>query len=461
MLRRNLRAECMVWVMLAAAGPLAARGPAGCIRRQDPAEIRRQLEGALRRFFATDRPVDSSMQEILALVKGREDLLAEALKAKTFVAPSGTVARRGIIDAQDRFQDLPPDPSPESRRIGKPTVNAALFHGPVSPGPLSPLVVFVPDVTTTDGFDQVLVRDGTGRGRFVFLVPDEKQDNRWNPTQHERRRHVGPLRDLLLTYSIDPDRVFLVGTGRGGHATWDVGLTYADRWAGLFPCNGGLIHEGGYKASGGVFLENAKSLVIHTVYNTTFDHGIEGCRYAAKKFREWGYRFDAVEEPRFRNMDIPEAMEKFGDASRDAHPREIVKRFNHLDAGEHFWLRALDRVPGEWNPFSRIQIRGKWPDDPEKQREMMWDQVRKECALLKGAIQDNRISVTAEGIGKLRVYFDPAIVDYRAKVTVTINGKMRPPVALEKKADVMLRHVHETGDTSRLYWAFRDFAVNE
>ena len=40
-------------------------------------------------------------------------------------------------------------------------------------------------------------------------------------------------------------------------------------------------------------------------------------------------------------------MEKTRPAARDAHPAEIVKRFNHLDAGEHFWLRALDRVPHE------------------------------------------------------------------------------------------------------------------
>ena len=40
-----------------------------------------------------------------------------------------------------------------------------------------------------------------------------------------------PVRDLLLQYPIDPDRVCFVGSGRGGHAAWDVGLMSAERWA--------------------------------------------------------------------------------------------------------------------------------------------------------------------------------------------------------------------------------------
>jgi hypothetical protein len=59
------------------------------------------------------------------------------------------------------------------------------------------------------------------------------------------------------------------------------------------------------------------------------------------------------------------------------------------------------------------------------------------------------------------VYFDPEIVDYASKVTVTINGKTHGVPALERRADVMLQHVHETGDTSRLYWAFEDYVVNQ
>jgi len=59
----------------------------------------------------------------------------------------------------------------------------------------------------------------------------------------------------------------------------------------------------------------------------------------------------------------------------------------------------------------------------------------------------------------LRVYFDPELVSYGKKVVVTLNGKAQPAVTPEKDAAVMLQHVHETGDTVRIYWASRDFAI--
>src|SRR6185436_13566044 len=183
-----------------------------------------------------------------------------------------------------RFRELAPDER---------TDNDALFFGPGPSADLAPLVVYVPDSTRTAGSEPELEREAA-QGRFVFLVPDADRDNQWKPTLHEHRRHTGPLRDLLLGSAIDPDRVFLVGSGRGGHAAWAVGLLYADRFAGVCPCNGGPICEGSYVLSGGVFLENARSLVVRAVYNTTFDHGLEGCRYAASKFEAWGYRFEGV-----------------------------------------------------------------------------------------------------------------------------------------------------------------------
>jgi hypothetical protein len=234
-----------------------------------------------------------------------------------------------------------------------------------------------------------------------------------------------------------------------------------DRFAALFPCNGGAFHEGGFKASGGVFLENARSLAIATVYNTSFDHGIDSCRLAGRRFGEWGYRFTAVEEPEMRTMEVAEAMRGIGAEVRDAHPREIRKRFNRLADGAHFWLRALDREPDEWEPTDRITLRGAWPDDPAEQLEVVWAEVARRCASLAGTIAGDRVRVEAHGVGRVRVYFDPELVDYGAPLTVTIDGKAQKPFTPKRSAEVMLEHVHATGDTARLYWAFRDFDVED
>jgi len=410
-------------------------------------EARAALEEALRRYFAAEDARDPSLQDVLRAAKGQDALLEEVLRSKSFVPPAPALALHGRIDERYRF-----------RESAEPGENQALLYGPASAGALAPLVVYVPDNTETASSRGELEAEARA-GRFVLLVPDVERDNQWKPTLHEHRRHAGPLRELLLTHPIDPERVLFVGSGRGGHATWAVGLLYADRFAALAPCNGGPMCEGSYALSGGVFLENARSLRIHAVYNTSFDHGLEGCRYAARRFAEWKYAFTGVEEPDMRTMTIAEALTHVGEAARDSHPRTIVKRFNHLDAGEHFWLRALERTPREWDPSAKIELRAPLPKDPLAAREKLWEYVQGQCARLEGKAERERITLTAQGVGKLRVYFDPELVTYGKKLVVTLNGKAQAPVVPAKDAAVLLQHVHETGDTARLYWAFHDYAV--
>jgi hypothetical protein len=429
----------------------AALAQAASPTHHDDAALRRQLESSLRRYFAADDPHGPELREVLLLARGQDALLDQIVASKSFVEPYGVVARHGMIDAHARFVDT--DVMQDA--------TTALLDGPAADatGPLAPLVVYVPDVVVAEKCARELATFAAPFGRFVLLVPDDKLDDRWDPTLAERLRHVGPLRDFLLRYRIDPDRVTMTGTGRGGHATWDVGLLHADRFAALFPCNGTLFHEGGYRTSGGVFLDNAASLAIWTVYNTTFDHGIEGCRYAAKRLLAAGVRFEAREESIFRALGVAEAMVKLEPVRRDPHPREIVKRFNHIEEGDHFWLQALDRVPREWDPAAVIELKS-WPTDPMKQREAIWDHVKGECAFLSGSIRDQRVTLSIRGVGHLRVWFDPALFDYGKRVTLVVNGKPRPPIALESSAAVMLEHVHRTGDTARRYWASCDVAVD-
>jgi hypothetical protein len=91
----------------------------------------------------------------------------------------------------------------------------------------------------------------------------------------------------------------------------------------------------------------------------------------------------------------------------------------------------------------------------------VWAQVRKQCALLKGSIRDNRIEVVAQGIRRVRVYLDQELVDFDRKVTIVVNGRRSRLRAVARKVEVMLQHVHETGDTARLYWDCVDLPVRK
>lgn len=412
---------------------------------QSPAD----LGAAVRAYLAAPDARGPELTALVAAASGREAELEQLLRTKRFVVDRAPVARRGTIEG-GRFVDAHDEHDP----------NPALLCGPAAPAEPLPLIVYVPDTTTSAPFANELQRDGADRGLFVLLVPDEKRDNRYESTPAELDRHTAPLRQLLEQYAIDPDRVYFVGSGRGGHAAWDVGLMRADRFAGIFPCNGGLIHEGGFATTGGVFVENGRNLTIFTVYNTTFDHGIESCRVATRLLTAWGARFEAAEEPRMRVMGLAEAMQKLAPVTRNAHPRSIVKRFNRLADGAHCWLEALDRRPREWDPRARIEVRAAdWPKDPAAQRQVVWERVQKQCARLEGAIAGNGVRVRTQGVGRLRIWWDPELVDFDARVAIEIDGVPQRSVQPKRRLDVMLRRFWATGDSARLYWDFVDVPV--
>lgn len=58
----------------------------------------------------------------------------------------------------------------------------------------------------------------------------------YSAAEHERVLEV--LHDLKLRFPVDPDRVFLTGWGHGANATWDIGLSHPDLFAGIAPISG-------------------------------------------------------------------------------------------------------------------------------------------------------------------------------------------------------------------------------
>jgi pimeloyl-ACP methyl ester carboxylesterase len=413
---------------------------AAAVCAQPPAPSATGLATALRTYFVASDARGPELQQVLQLAKGRERELIDMLRSKTYLLPHDALRRSGRIDADHRFVETPDQANP------------ALFFGPASSGTLRPLFVYVPDFVDTKPVIPELETHGIGKDRYVFVVPDELRRNQYLSTPAELERHTRSLRDLLLHHPIDPDRVYMVGDGRGGHATWDCGLLRSERFAGIYPCNGGLVHEGGYAVTAGVFVENGKDLTIFTEFTKLADHGIESCRNAEQLLRKWGARFELTEQPTPRLLGLARGAERLEPIVRTTYPRNVTKVWNRNADGAHHWLQGLERTPREWEPSDRITLRAPVPKEPAKVRQAVWASVNQQCARLHGRIEGNRILVEARGIGKVRVWFGPEWFEPDRKVTVVVNGKARPPLQPQRRLDVMLAGVHATGDTSQLFF---------
>src|SRR4029077_11834793 len=78
-------------------------------------------------------------------------------------------------------------------------------------------------------------------------------------SEESHRFVLDSLRDALLRFGVDSNRVFLSGHGMGGGAAWDIGLAHPHLFAGVIPINGAIDH---FAPS---YLENGRQLPFYTV----------------------------------------------------------------------------------------------------------------------------------------------------------------------------------------------------
>ncbi len=72
---------------------------------------------------------------------------------------------------------------------------------------------------------------------FILVSPQCPEHQIWS-----RDTLLGLLDDIIANYAVDTNRVYLTGLSMGGYGTWDLGMTYPERFAAIVPvCGGGEL----------------------------------------------------------------------------------------------------------------------------------------------------------------------------------------------------------------------------
>ena len=70
---------------------------------------------------------------------------------------------------------------------------------------------------------------------FIVVSPQCPDGEMWS-----REILLSLLDDVTTKYKVDPSRVYLTGLSMGGYGTWDLGLSYPEKFAAIVPiCGGG------------------------------------------------------------------------------------------------------------------------------------------------------------------------------------------------------------------------------
>ncbi|HEX3043929.1 MAG TPA: hypothetical protein VHY08_04170, partial [Bacillota bacterium] len=148
------------------------------------------------------------------------------------------------------------------------------------------------------------------------------------------------LARIQQIYSIDPDRVYLMGESMGGMGTWRIGQFYADRFAALAPFCGW---------TGTDYLENLRNLpilIVHGDADPNVPYLMDGAAASQLNKLGYDYRFDLLPGGDHDAWGAwaktqgggDRLFEYFRKYRRNPWPVEVNLRVNYLRYGRQYWV---------------------------------------------------------------------------------------------------------------------------
>ena len=91
------------------------------------------------------------------------------------------------------------------------------------------------DLAERHGYIVVAPMGYNPRGWYGAPVPRKNKTDPENLSELSEQDVMNVLDIIRKDYTIDPDRIYLMGHSMGGGGTWHLGIKYPDLWAGLAP----------------------------------------------------------------------------------------------------------------------------------------------------------------------------------------------------------------------------------
>jgi len=298
---------------------------------------------------------------------------------------------------------------------------------------------------------------------YLFACPTDPQGERgYGAGAGEREVVLATIEDVARRYHVDPDRVLLTGLSAGGHQTWDVGLHYADRFAGLVPEAGMPVHEGS-PITRFMYLQNLVRGPAVFVLVGEKDTGIRRvCEEAVARLQALevearitvvagvGHAYYPSEDSR--------VFAWMAERRRDPAPPQVFDRFHHLQQGRAYWLEATGLSGPEWDATRPVRLRGLYDPGISKERvlELSRAQLVRELPWMRGRVEGNTITVGASGVSTLTVWLSPALIDFSEPVRIVLGTTAVFEGAVEPDVGILLGEMKRTWDLGRVYPAAID-----
>ncbi len=270
----------------------------------------------------------------------------------------------------------------------------------------------------------------------VFPTVIKKEATAWNK-EREERYVMALIEEMKRTFPIDTNRIYLVGHSMGGYGTWSIGTHYADVFAGLAPCAGGIFVMMG---QGGSVVGLARGTVVN-LKNTPI------------------YFYHGADDPRVPPTSDRKAAEVLAELKKKYGPYEYVyKEYNGIGHGLPpsglgpiiEWLFKHKR-----NPYPKMVI---WEPSRPYKTLFWWVKNRGGISQIVAKIDRAKNEITIDGPSSgFSLYLNDKLVDLSKPIRVVINGKEAFNDYATYSVAALLDSIADKRDPQQFFYAKIDF----
>jgi len=280
-------------------------------------------------------------------------------------------------------------------------------------------------------------RDGT-----TFLLCPSAGRGGWGASLLGYHHILDSMHDVMASYSIDIDRVFLDGASMGGNGSFQFACFYPDLFAGAAPRSGGpmfrALPTGTGKQDKTVTAEGLENLMATPIYWIVGAKDPEvsnaWVRIARAQLEPLKTDFTFKEFPEGGHEWFPQenaaVLEWMGTKRRDAYPPRVGLDTQERAYNRAFWLEISEFTGKEllkrnYLDFDRktIEERTLFPEHSHVRAELI--------------PESNEIKISVSGAREIRVYLHEKMIDMTKPVTLTVNGS-RSKVDVKPSLETLL-----------------------
>jgi len=293
-------------------------------------------------------------------------------------------------------------------------------------------------------------RDGA-----TFLLCPSAGRGGWGASLLGYHHVLDAMHDVMATYAIDRDRVYLDGASMGGNGSFQFACFYPDLFAGVAPRSGGpmfrYLPTGPGKQDKTVTAEGLENLIATPLYWIVGakDPEVPNAWVRIAKAQLDPLRSDVTfkEFPDGGHEWFPQenaaVLAWMGTKQRDAYPPRVGIDTQERAYDRNFWLEIAEFRGKENLKRGYKDLAGKVIEE----RMLFFDHVHAKAELVK---ESNEIRITATGAREIRVYLHQTMLDYSKPVTVTVNGS-RSKVDVKPSLETLMESARR--DRGLLYTA--------